>query len=277
MLTLTSKLPAAGQTREPRLSRRSVVQAVAGLEALAASSASLLSKPILLQSDSGKPMWLPRYLFIGPKGGDDPIRLGLFAGVHGDEPEGVHALIRLLTLLEEQPESARGYCLFVYPICNPTGFEDNTRNSRSGYDLNREFWNHSKQPEVLALQHELCTHALDGIISLHSDDTSDGVYGYARGALFTRHLIEPALQRAEEFLPRNQSPNIDGFKARDGIIRDCFQGVLSAPPKIRPRPFEVILETPQAAPQYLQETAFVSALQTLLVEYRKFIAYAANL
>ena len=32
---------------------------------------------------------LPRYLFIGPKGGDDTIRVGLFAGIHGDEPEGV--------------------------------------------------------------------------------------------------------------------------------------------------------------------------------------------
>jgi hypothetical protein len=277
MSTLTLK-PRIGENARPKVvQRRSVVQSLAGLEALAARSASLLSKPLLLQSASGKPFWLPRYLFIGPKGGDDPIRIGLFAGVHGDEPEGIQALIRLLTLLEEQSEPARGYCLFVYPICNPTGFEDNTRNSRSGYDLNREFWNRSKQPEVLALQQELCTHALDGIISLHSDNTSDGVYGYARGALLTRHLIEPALRRAEELLPRNLQPNIDGFKARNGIIRDCFQGVLSAPPKIRPRPFEIILETPQAAPQYLQEMALVAALQTILGEYRKFIAYAANL
>jgi hypothetical protein len=274
-LTLRPSIGEADRTRN--VQRRSVAQALAGLEALAASSASLLSKPMLLQNDSGKPFWLPRYLFIGPKGGDDPIRIGLFAGVHGDEPEGIQALIRLLTLLEEQPEPARGYCLFVYPICNPTGFEDNTRNSRSGHDLNREFWNHSKQPEVLALQQELCTHALDGIISLHSDDTSEGVYGYARGALLTRHLIEPALQCAEEFLPRNLQPNIGGFKARNGIIRDCFQGVLSAPPKIRPRPFEIILETPQAAPQYLQEMALVAALRTIFGEYRKFIAYAAKL
>ena len=87
-----------------------------------------------------------------------------------------------LALLEEQPEPARGYCLFVYPICNPTGFEDNTRHSRAGHNLNREFWNHSTQPEVIALQQELCTHALDGMVALHSDDTSDGVCGDARGS-----------------------------------------------------------------------------------------------
>jgi len=29
-----------------------------------------------------------------------------------------------LKLLEQRPELARDYCLSVYPVCNPTGFED---------------------------------------------------------------------------------------------------------------------------------------------------------
>ena len=40
----------------------------------------------------------------------------------------------------------------------------------------------------------------------------------AGGATLTRHLIEPALQAAEEFLPRDSRSLIDGFQARDGII-----------------------------------------------------------
>ena len=70
---------------------------------------------------------------------------------------------------------------------------------------------------------------------------------------------------------------IDGFPARGGIIRDCYDGILSAPPKLRPRPFEIILEAPSAPPEYLKELAFVAALQTILLEYNKFIAYAPNL
>ena len=62
-----------------------------------------------------------------------------------------------------------------------------------------------------------------------------------------------------------------------GVISDCYEGVLSAPPKIRPRPFELILETPAAPPEYLKQCAFAAALQTILVEYQKFIAYAPNL
>ena len=70
---------------------------------------------------------------------------------------------------------------------------------------------------------------------------------------------------------------IDGFAARNGIIRAGYEGILSAPPKIRPRPFEIILETPATPPAYLKQLSLVAALQTILVEYQKFIAYAPNL
>jgi hypothetical protein len=230
-----------------------------------------------LEMIAGETYHLPRYLFLGPKGGDDAIRVGLFAGLHGDEPEGVHALIQFVSLLEREAELATGYCLFIYPVCNPTGFEDRTRQARSGTDLNREFWNGSAAPEVTLLQAELMAHAFQGIISLHTDDSSQGFYGFARGATLTKHLIEPALQAAEQFLPRNGNERIDGFRARNGIIRESYPGMLSAPPKARPRPFEIVLETPQAPPNYLKEAALVAALRMILTRYREFIAYAPNL
>ena len=165
---------------------------------------------------------LPRYLFVGPKGGDTPIRIGIFAGIHGDEPEGVRAAVQFLKLLEAKPELATGYYLSVYPVCNPTGFEDGTRHSRNGKDLNREFWGNSNEPEVRLLQAELISRSFNGIIALHTDDTSDGFYGIVRGATLAQHLIEPALQAAEKFLPRDRRAIIDGFPARDGIIRDAL-------------------------------------------------------
>jgi hypothetical protein len=127
------------------------------------------------------------------------------------------------------------------------------------------------------LQAELVSRSFQGIISLHTDDTSEGFYGFAHGATLTKSLIEPALQAAEKFLPRNELPVIDGFNARRGIIRDGYEGILSAPPKVRPRPFEIILETPAAPPNHLKGFAFVAALQTILLEYNQFIAYAPNL
>ena len=257
--------------------RRSIAELLAPLEEIAAHSPNLVVNHDARFEVNGEAYELPRYLFVGPRGGDTPIRIGIFAGVHGDEPEGVHALVQLIKLLESKPELAAGYYLSFYPICNPSGFEDGTRFSRTGKDLNREFWRDSAEPEVRLLQAELQSRSFQGIISLHTDDTSSGFYSIVRGATLTKHLIEPALAAAEKFLPRDERPVIDGFNARRGVIRDCYDGVLAAPPKTRPRPFEIILETPATPPEYLKELAFVAALQTILLEYNKFIAYAPNL
>lgn len=250
---------------------------VAPLAEIAKDSPSLLVNRGANFESEGKVWELPRYLFIGPRGGDVPLRLGIFAAIHGDEPEGARALVHFLKVLEAKPELATGYCLSLYPVCNPTGFEHNTRHSRSGKDLNREFWKNSTEPEVRFLENELRWRAFDGIISLRTDETSDGFYAIAGGATLTRHLIEPALVAAEEFLPRDSRSSIDGFEARDGIVLAQNSGALSAPSKARPRPFEVVLETPKSPPSFVKECAFVMALQTILIEYRKFIAYAANL
>lgn len=256
---------------------RSIARLLAPLDEIASHSASLVANHEARFESGGEAYVLPRYLFIGPQGGDAPIRVGLFAALHGDEPEGAHAVVRFVQFLESHPEIVRGYSLSIYPVCNPTGFEDNTRHSRRKKDLNREFWKNSAEPEVRLLQAEIVSRSFHGMISLHTDDTSQGFYGIVRGATLTRHLIEPALAAAESFLPRDERPTIDGFAARNGIILDCYQGILSAPPKVRPRPFEIILETPKASPAYSKECAFVAALQSILIEYRKFIAYAPNL
>ncbi len=254
-----------------------MAEALSPLDAIAVNSPNLLANRTPSSQLSNGILPPPRYTFIGPTGGGEPIRVGLFAGIHGDEPEGVRALVAFLGLLEAKPEVATGYCLFVYPVCNPTGFEANTRHASSGKDLNREFWSGSTEPEVQFLEAELSTHVFQGIISLHTDDTSDGFYGYAHGATLTENLIEPALTAAEQFLPRNRGGMIDGFYASNGVIRDSFGGILSVPPWVRHRPFEIILETPQSPPAVLKQAAFVAALESILENYRELIAYASDI
>jgi protein MpaA len=276
MTTIANKieqvLPATGNRA------RSLTDFFAPLEKIAAESPNLVAYHDARFRLVREIYELRRYLYIGPEGGDTPIHLGIFGGVHGDEPEGAHAIVQFIRLLEANPDLAKGYCLSFYPVCNPSGFEDGTRFSRSGKDLNREFWKNSGEPEVRLLQNELNSRSFQGIISLHTDDTSEGFYGYARGATLTKHLLKPALEAVEKFLARDTRPVIDGFRARDGIIYDGYEGMLSfPPPRVRPRPFEIVLETAATPPTYLKEAAFIAALQTVLAEYRKFIAYAPNL
>jgi hypothetical protein len=218
---------------------------------------------------------LPRFTFHGPNS-SDPIRIGVFAAIHGDEPAGALAAARFLADMAKEPELAEHFLLQVYPLCNPTGFEDGTRHSRRGKDLNREFWKSSVEPEIEVLENELRNRHFSGIIQLHTDDTSDGIYGFVRGHTLTENLLRPALREAENILPRNVNATIDGFAARDGIIYDHYEGILAAPMQKEP-PFEIILETPHHAPMDLQVQALVVALRTILSEYRRLISFAANI
>ena len=94
-------------------------------------SRQLIESPLAARRKDGEQIALPRYIFSGPGGGGDPIRIGIFAGIHGDEPAGAYAVLQLVELLEAAPILAEGYHLFLYPVCNPTGFVDATRLSCS--------------------------------------------------------------------------------------------------------------------------------------------------
>ncbi len=220
---------------------------------------------------------LPRLEFDGPETDYGPFVLGLFATIHGDEPAGTLALVDFLSELAGAPELAAGYKLVIYPVCNPTGLEAGTRENGAGFDLNREFWRGSTQPEVMILERELRRHRFDGIITLHSDDTSEGLYGFSQGGALNEFLLKPALAAAESHFERNRDARIDGFEAHDGIIRTCYQGVLAPPPGARPQPFEIIFETPGRAEVRAQARAAHAAVTAILTEYRKFISQAADI
>jgi len=224
----------------------------------------------------GRAYSLPRSTFSSPST-PEPIRIGVFATIHGDEPAGAFAVSEFVKQLSTEPEAAEGFELRMYPLCNPTGFEDNTRQSRTGPDLNREFWKNSSEPEVQILENELQSGHFSGIIQLHADDTSDGLYGFVRGHTLTENLLLPALRESGKILPRNINATIDGFAARDGIIYDAYEGVLAAPARMEPVPFEIVFETPHAAPLDLQVHALVIAIRTILAEYRQLISFAANI
>jgi len=233
-----------------------------------AASQYLIADSIGMWHVGEERFWIPRFVFQRTQQVKHRIKVGIFAGIHGDEPEAVLGLVDLVRGLNLRPEVARDYRLFIYPVCNPSGLVDGTRCSRSGADLNREFWRDSAQPEVRLLEAEIRRQRFDGIISLHTDDTTDGVYGFAHYGVGTDDLLHEALETAHHALRRCRSTLIDGFEAANGIVRKCYGGVLSAPAEQQPRPWEIILETPQRAPVRLQRQAFILAIGMILARYR---------
>lgn len=242
-----------------------------------ASSPCLKANSIGFWDQGPARLWLPRFRFQRSPTVKHRFKLGIFAGIHGDEPAGILGLMDFVRELDHHPDLGRDFQLHLYPLCNPSGYLASTRESSSGRDLNREFWRQSPEPEIALLEQEILRHHFDGIIALHSDDTCGGFYGFARDRLISEQMLTPALAAAGQLLPCDPSPLIDGFHAVNSIIHSAYDGILSASPTQRPQPFELILESPQNAPLSLQRQAFVSALRAILQSYRSFMAYSADL
>lgn len=266
--------PSAGRPRQPE-------RVLSYLDAVTESSRHLLSRAVKKFTVGDEEYGIPRFIWSGPAGGGDTFRLGLFATLNGDEPEGAFALTRFISALEKNPELARGYAFSIYPLCNPTGYEDSTRLSRTGHALNRLFWTGSDAPEVRFLESEIWMQAFHGIINLRSDADSPGIYGFASGAVIAQALLNPALQAAETYLPRNHQREIDGIPARRGMvyadIYNACRGALRAVPGLENPPFEITLATPRAASVHLQVEALNAALLAIIEEFRALQAYAQNI
>jgi murein peptide amidase A len=208
---------------------------------------------------------LARYRWADPLATTKPpYRIGIFAGIHGDEQAGVIASVQLLHHLALEPHLGRFLEIFFYPVCNPWGFDAGCREGESGKDLNRCFWAEREEPEVRLIEQELRSKCFDGIIALHTDDTSEGIYGYVNGSTLTRHLLEPSLRAASAILPRDVRPEIDTHPAEHSIITGGYRGILGAPPDQHPKPFEIVFETPHLAPLGLQVDAHLAALKEIL-------------
>lgn len=210
---------------------------------------------------------LPRYRWRDPSS-PQFYRVGIFAGIHGDEESGVLAAVQLLGELQKNPRIGEFYELFVYPVCNPWGFDAIRREGESGKDLNRCFWREQEEPEVRLLEQDLRAKRFDGIISLHTDDTSEGIYGYVNGSTLTRHLLEPALRSTSSIIPRDVRPEIDTHPASDSMIFGGYQGILGAPEEQHPQPFSIVFETPHLAPLGKQVEAHLVAIKEILTLFR---------
>lgn len=222
------------------------------------------------------PVFIPK-MVCRPQGGGESWKFAVFGGMHGDEVAGMEASRRLAEWAVTQPDELRDFELHIYPVCNPSGSMVGTRHTMTGHDLNREFWVGSALPEVAYLEGELRREAYDGIISLHTDDESAGIYGFVSGALLSHQILEPALVAAGRIIPRNPSPYIDGFAAEGGIIREGYFGVLSAPPEQRPHAMEIVFEVPDFVRLDLQVEASIVAVKTILAEYRRLQSFAPNI
>ena len=144
-----------------------------------------------------------------------PSCLYLSTGIHGDEPAGPLAALRLLQE-NRWPANAE---LWFCPCLNPMGFVLNRRENAYGRDLNRDY-RHLETAEVRTHiawlqrqpQFDLC-------LCLHEDWESHGFYVYELNPENRPSLAEAMIARIAEVCPIDPSEIIEDRPARGGIIR----------------------------------------------------------
>jgi protein MpaA len=137
------------------------------------------------------------------------------AGIHGDEPAGPLAALKLLQE-NHWPQNAE---IFLLPCLNPIGFTLNTRENYERIDLNRDYRT-VKSAEVRA--HILWLERqpkFDFYFCLHEDWEANGFYLYEQNPDQKISLAEKMIEAVKKICPIDLSENIEGRAARNGIVR----------------------------------------------------------
>jgi hypothetical protein len=203
-----------------------------------------------------------------PENGDrqSAAKIYISTGIHGDEPAGPLAALRLLR--ENQwPDNAE---LWFCPCLNPIGFTLNTRENASGIDLNRGYLNPVAE-EILAhiawLERQP---KFDLYLLLHEDWETPGFYLYEQNPDGRPSLAEKMIEAIQKICPIDPSELIEGREAKGGIIRPIFD------PRTRPQWAEAFylvvnksrlgytLEAPSDFPLPVRVDALVAGVNTAL-------------
>ena len=160
--------------------------------------------------------WLAlRRPVLSPESTQPAPRVYISAGIHGDEPAGPLAALRLLRE-DRWPANAE---IILLPCLNPAGLARNQRENEQGVDLNRDYL-HLQSAEVRAHiawlekqpRFDLC-------LCLHEDWESHGFYVYELNPDRQPSLAEPIVAAVARVCPIDPSELIEGREASNGIIR----------------------------------------------------------
>lgn len=144
-----------------------------------------------------------------------PLRVYLSTGIHGDEPAGPLAALRLMR--ENQWPSAAE--LWICPCLNPLGFTLNQRANRKGIDLNREYLKPVAEEITAHIAWLARQPKFDLCLLLHEDWESHGFYLYEQNPDKRPSLAETIISSVEKVCPIDRSDLIEGRPAKNGIIR----------------------------------------------------------
>lgn len=142
-------------------------------------------------------------------------RIYISAGIHGDEPAGPLAALKLIQENRWPPNAE----IFLLPCLNPIGFTLNSRGNAGGADLNRDYRNSQEQETFAHIAWLERQPKFDLYLCLHEDWEAHGFYLYEQNPDGKISRAEKIIEAVKEICPIDPNENIEGRPAKNGIIR----------------------------------------------------------
>ncbi len=161
----------------------------------------------------GFPVFALRRPAFGPS--ESVKRIYISTGIHGDEPAGPLAALKLL----QENRWPKNVEICLLPCLNPVGFTINRRENADGIDLNRDYRN-AKSNECRAHIAWLERQPnFDFYLCLHEDWESHGFYLYEQNPDARPSPAEAMIEAVKNVCPIDPSEVIEDRPAQNGIIR----------------------------------------------------------
>jgi len=202
---------------------------------------------------------ISRYVFEGEQSQASPIRIGIFAGLRGDDEVGPGAVSTFLADLVALPDLGNGLRIYAYPIVSAANFETATLPSRPSQYIINQIGCKILSSENYQIEREIFAIAFDGIITIRVEDEIENIKVGISDARLHDALVLPILSSLEAFLPNIEDGDCDPGRSLMGGVR------------VSQRPFELTLRAPSSGWQGLYALALRIALHTAVDGYRSYV------
>lgn len=136
-------------------------------------------------------------------------------GQHGDEPYAVATLLKWL----KQPIMFADINYYIFPICNPFGYEKGCRDNGNREDTNNatNFIKDSKIQE-LAILYDNVPSNINLMIDVHGDNDKKNVYLYEHKADTLNSIAQKTMLETDKCIPYLKQKTIYRHKLTDGVL-----------------------------------------------------------
>lgn len=199
---------------------------------------------------------ISRYVFEGEQTRESPIRIGIFAGLRGDDEVGPAAVSMFLADLVALPHLGNDLRIYAYPIVSAVNFETRTSYSRPSQYVINQTGCETLTSETYQIEREIFAIGFDGIISIRIEDGIENLQVGISDPGLHDSLVGPVLSSLEPFLSN---------------IEDCDGGAgqsLTAGIRLKRRPFELTFRIPSSGWSGLYAMGLRIALHVAVDCYR---------